>query len=157
MSQVDEVLPGGIGGDNNSGDSGDVEQLALAAADSGCNLPVVSSEEASSAMEKITAAAGVTIVTAAAAAESDETGLDGTAEEATESVAVALARRAAHDGDGYEPCDPLIILNLFQSLSTTTNSLELQMKINLHVSCIIHWEFIGKLNNNNLLILSILP
>lgn len=156
MSQVDEVLPGGIGGDNNSGDSGDVEQLALAAADSGCNLPVVSSEETSSAMEKITAAAGVTIVPAAA--ESDETGLDGTAEAATESVAVALARRAAHDGDGYEPCDPLIILNLFQSLSTTTNSLELQMKINLHVSCIIHWEFIGKLNNNNnLLILSILP
>nr|XP_029715875.1 uncharacterized protein LOC115259438 [Aedes albopictus] len=129
MSQVDEVLPGGIGGDNNSGDSGDVEQLALAAADSGCNLPVVSSSESSSAMEKITAAAGVTIV----AAESDETGLDGTAEEATESVAVALARRAAHDGDGYEPCDPLIILNLFQSLSTTTNSLELQMKINLHL------------------------
>uniref|UniRef100_A0A182UBF7 Uncharacterized protein n=1 Tax=Anopheles melas TaxID=34690 RepID=A0A182UBF7_9DIPT len=35
---------------------------------------------------------------------------------------------------GYEPCDPLIILNLFQSLSATTNSLELQMKINLHVS-----------------------
>nr|XP_029712454.1 cGMP-dependent 3',5'-cyclic phosphodiesterase-like isoform X1 [Aedes albopictus]XP_029712459.1 cGMP-dependent 3',5'-cyclic phosphodiesterase-like isoform X1 [Aedes albopictus] len=133
MSQVDEVLPGGIGGDNNSGDSGDVEQLALAAADSGCNLPVVSSEEASSAMEKITAAAGVTIVAAAAAAESDETGLDGTTEEATESVAVALARRAAHDDDGYEPCDPLIILNLFQSLSTTTNSLELQMKINLHL------------------------
>ncbi|KFB42829.1 hypothetical protein ZHAS_00010586 [Anopheles sinensis] len=34
---------------------------------------------------------------------------------------------------GYEPCDPLIILNLFQSLSATTNSLELQMKINLHL------------------------
>ncbi|XP_049549146.1 cGMP-dependent 3',5'-cyclic phosphodiesterase-like isoform X1 [Anopheles darlingi] len=36
-------------------------------------------------------------------------------------------------GAGYEPCDPLIILNLFQSLSATTNSLELQMKINLHL------------------------
>ncbi|XP_058446873.1 cGMP-dependent 3',5'-cyclic phosphodiesterase-like [Malaya genurostris] len=33
----------------------------------------------------------------------------------------------------YEPCDPLIILNLFQSLSSTTNSLELQMKINVHL------------------------
>ncbi|XP_053665971.1 cGMP-dependent 3',5'-cyclic phosphodiesterase-like [Anopheles marshallii] len=37
---------------------------------------------------------------------------------------------------GYEPCDPLIILNLFQSLSATTNSLELQMKINLHLKAL---------------------
>lgn len=133
MSQVDEVLPGGIG-DNNSGDSGDVEQLALVA-DRGCNLPVVSSSaEPDSAMEKITTAS----VTTEAEAEvetsllsGEETGLNATTGEATESVAVALAKRAH---DGYEPCDPLIILNLFQSLSATTNSLELQMKINLHVS-----------------------
>lgn len=132
MSQVDEVLPGGIG-DNNSGDSGDVEQLALVA-DRGCNLPVVSSSaEPDSAMEKITTAS----VTTEAEAEvetsllsGEETGLNATTGEATESVAVALAKRAH---DGYEPCDPLIILNLFQSLSATTNSLELQMKINLHL------------------------
>ncbi|XP_053697304.1 cGMP-dependent 3',5'-cyclic phosphodiesterase-like [Sabethes cyaneus] len=36
----------------------------------------------------------------------------------------------------YEPCDPLIILNLFQSLSSTTNSLELQIKINLHLKAL---------------------
>ncbi|XP_001653383.2 cGMP-dependent 3',5'-cyclic phosphodiesterase [Aedes aegypti] len=133
MSQVDEVLPGGIGDDNNSGDSGDVEQLALVA-DRGCNLPVVSSSaEPDSAMEKITTAS----VTTEAEAEvetsllsGEETGLNATTGEATESVAVALAKRAH---DGYEPCDPLIILNLFQSLSATTNSLELQMKINLHL------------------------
>uniref|UniRef100_A0A1Q3FUB5 Phosphodiesterase n=2 Tax=Culex tarsalis TaxID=7177 RepID=A0A1Q3FUB5_CULTA len=35
--------------------------------------------------------------------------------------------------DDYEPCDPLIVLNLFQSLSSTTSSLELQIKINKHL------------------------
>lgn len=132
MSQVDEVLPGGIG-DNNSGDSGDVEQLALVA-DRGCNLPVVSSSaEPDSAMEKITTASVTTeaeVEVETSSLSGEETGLNATTGEATESVAVALAKRAH---DGYEPCDPLIILNLFQSLSATTNSLELQMKINLHL------------------------
>ena len=34
----------------------------------------------------------------------------------------------------YETCDPSVILNLFESLSMTTNSIELQIKINKHVS-----------------------
>ena len=33
----------------------------------------------------------------------------------------------------FEPCDPAILLNLFQALSLTTNSLELQIQINQHV------------------------
>ncbi|XP_058058564.1 cGMP-dependent 3',5'-cyclic phosphodiesterase-like [Anopheles bellator] len=43
---------------------------------------------------------------------------------------------------GYEPCDPLIILNLFQSLSATTNSLELQMKINLHLRALTRSAYV---------------
>uniref|UniRef100_A0A182NTS1 Uncharacterized protein n=1 Tax=Anopheles dirus TaxID=7168 RepID=A0A182NTS1_9DIPT len=43
---------------------------------------------------------------------------------------------------GYEPCDPLIILNLFQSLSATTNSLELQMKINLHLKALTRSPYV---------------
>ncbi|XP_062545703.1 cGMP-dependent 3',5'-cyclic phosphodiesterase-like [Armigeres subalbatus] len=120
MSRMDEVLPGGIG-DNNSGD---VEQFE--SGNSGCGLAVVSSSEPSTAaMEKITTTAGVTTVpaaTATIASPSGETGSRATAEEAT-----------ARTRDDYEPCDPLIILNLFQSLSNTTSSLELQMKINLHL------------------------
>lgn len=42
-------------------------------------------------------------------------------------------QETAATADDYEPCDPLIVLNLFQSLSSTTSSLELQIKINKHL------------------------
>lgn len=117
---MDEVFPSDGGDGDNNTDSGDVEQLALNA-DSGCNLPMGSSS-ASSSTAKITASAVMAEMAA------DETGLN------LNSTAAECAVPSVAEGDDYEPCDPLIILNLFQSLSTTTNSLELQMKINLHVS-----------------------
>lgn len=127
-SQMDEVFACEENDGDNNTDSGDVEQVAINT-DSGCNLPMVSSSALSS-MAKIM--------------ESDETGLH---------LNSAAAQSSVTEGDSYEPCDPIIIMNLFQSLSTTTNSLELQMKINLHVS--IKYNLCGVQINRTRLIVQI--
>lgn len=68
--------------------------------------------------------------------EGGETGLsqDRTPECSGEEEQEQEQQETAATADDYEPCDPLIVLNLFQSLSSTTSSLELQIKINKHVS-----------------------
>ncbi|XP_055641018.1 cGMP-dependent 3',5'-cyclic phosphodiesterase-like isoform X2 [Toxorhynchites rutilus septentrionalis] len=113
MSEIEET----------SVDDSNFNELKLSA-DSASDLPTVSSSNSSSTMEST-----------ASAEQAEQEQEDGT------SLLSNQQQEPADPGcsdkttvtDNYEPCDPLIILNLFQSLSSTTNSLELQMKINLHL------------------------